>query len=383
MLGTTFSSAFAILGERWQQVLGSVVVSAIITGVLAFVLLVPAVQALVPDVETGATSAPAGLVEVEPVTTAAPKASGPGMGDIVKVLVAIVLVAIGYLSMMTTGVFAAAGYGVADSIRLGATTSPQAMVQTLILGWIPIALYVVALLAGALASPAIGVLLGLVSIASFLRVSGTVTLAIGAIAHGHVGWQPDAARAAADGRLWTATGVSLVGGIAGGAMGVVPLVGVLLAPMFMSAFIAAMWQEFEDGTGPGANVASTANDHATTPAAAEAVTPAARPLVAGPTWNGMASAAEPLGQWLQLAAPAQVALQVQWTTGAAPVLQLSDQAGTWSTPPSQPSTSGETTWLQLSAGWTWLALVPRDSQQLWITTWLPSDAVPSSATGAA
>jgi hypothetical protein len=76
-------------------------------------------------------------------------------------------------------------------------------------------------------------------------------------------------------------------------------------------------------------------------------------------------------------------VQVQWTTGSAPGLQLSDQSGTWTTPPAQPTASGETTWLQLPAGWTWVALVPRDSQQLWVTTWLPSGAAAGPASGVA
>jgi hypothetical protein len=96
--------------------------------------------------------------------------------------------------------------------------------------------------------------------------------------------------------------------------------------------------------------------------------------------------AAPAGQWIELACATRVGVQLQWTTGAAPRIQLADQAGAWRTPPGQPAESGGTTWLELPQGWTWIALVPSDpttaSQQVWIASWLPADAVPAAAQAA-
>ncbi|MCW2925868.1 MAG: hypothetical protein JWM98_3272, partial [Thermoleophilia bacterium] len=108
-------------------------------------------------------------------------------------------------------------------------------------------------------------------------------------------------------------------------------------------------------------------------------------LVPGPGWNGVATAAAPGGVWVGVSAPVQAAVQVSWVAGDAPALHLADQAGTWAPPVAQPATSGGAFTLDLPAGWSWLALVPRgpEDQQLWLATMLPAGAAIEPAAAAA
>jgi hypothetical protein len=404
MLSAVFSTTFRTLGARWAPILGAVVVSAVLTILVTLVVLMPSLGSLrtptplQPQAAAATTYDPAtGMpvaAPVTPSTTTLSAAGGVSSGAVMMALVGFGLILALSIATATTGVFAAAGMGAMEALREGARTSPHAIVQTVRLTWPGMAAY----LAGFLAIVALhgaGVVLGLPLILGgmflLLRSMGTVWLAIGAIAHGHVEWAPDAARAVADGRRWTATGVGVVGTLFAGLCNFIPLAG----PIFVSAFTSAMWEEFDGGgVGPAdpGEAPAPIDPSAPAPATPATVTQVASAdvpapqLVAGPTWTGVASVAAPAGQWIELACATRVGVQLQWTTGAAPRIQLADQAGAWRTPPGQPAESGGTTWLELPQGWTWIALVPSDpttaSQQVWIASWLPADAVPAAAQAA-
>jgi hypothetical protein len=408
MLAAVFSTTFRTLGARWAAILGAVLASVVLTLVVMLLVLVPAMHSLttpaikVPaktmvDPATGASvpDPSAGTLVVTPnsgdpstwQTSTQPglTSNTVGAGAVIKLLVAFAVVLALSISTATTGVFAAAGMGPMEALREGARTSPHAIVQSVRLTWPGLVAYVAGFLA-ILALHAAGALLAVPLILGgmylLLRSSGTVWLAVGAIAHGHVEWSPDAARAAAEGRRWTATGVGMVGTIAAALLNFIPLVG----PIFISAFTSAMWEEFDGGSGPSdpseapAPIAPVSVVEPPAPAAA-----AIPQLVAGPTWNGVASSAAPMGSWIDLARAAKVGVQVQWTTGAAPVIHLADQAGTWRAPAEQPAESGGTTWIDLPQGLTWVAMVPADAaatQQLWVASWMPGDAAPAAAAAA-
>jgi hypothetical protein len=446
VIGDVFTSTFEILRERWKQIVGSIAASVVLVGILAFVLLVPAVQGVLSSAQAPGSASLAASQErstsIDPVT-GAPRtdpfasdevsvagsresvtttASGLDSGAITKLFVAFALIALASIAAVNTGVFAATGSTVGESLVEGARTTPHVLVQSLRIGGVAWGVYaagvVVMFALGGAGGFLLGGLLLLVGLVLLLRVCGTLWLSLGSIAHGHVSYSPEAARDAAAGREWSATGVAFVGGLVGSASNAIPVAGMFLGPLFMSAYIAAMWREFDRGNEPtttigvpdpngmGAGsrtvpdviappaaapidpaaaarvsvpVSAPASAVAATPAASLAATPASS-LVAGPAWNGVGGPTEPLGHWFELAVPSKVAMQAQWTVGDAPALQLADQAGTWTTPAAQPTTSGETTWLELPAGWTWIALVPPARQQLWVTTWLPADA---GATGSA
>ncbi len=423
MITTVLSTTFSTISERWKAILGATVVATIAL-MIAIVLLVPMMMGVLTASMIGGGSSQGTSISgtggatggtmtmtINGETTTVPMQSGstassgtafgstkpavekPGMGAIMMVLVVGLVIMVMSIATATIGVFAATGSGVGDAIREGIRTSPHAFVQSLKVGWPALVSYVAALIAMIMVSPVIGIVLFLVSIVFFLRAGALATVAIGSIAHGHVSYSPELAREAVRGRMGSAIGANVVGSLVGGVIAWIPLAG----PVFMSAFISAMWEEFGDGgaprpgssgspldgsdqRAPGIEAASSpatsaAPVAATTPIAVvpPAATPVAATLLAGPTWYLDASPAEPAGSWIQLGEPGRIALQIQWSTGEAPALQLADQAGTWRTPPQQPTQSGEATWLDLPAGYTWVAVVPRAArQQLWVSSMLPS-----------
>ncbi|MCW2921881.1 MAG: hypothetical protein JWL76_1755 [Thermoleophilia bacterium] len=434
MISSVLSTTFSTLAERWKAILGATVVAAIAL-ILAMVLLMPMVMGvLTASISGGAATggkgamAPSSLAPGTPGTVTmtvngqtqtVPMQSGDGTlagsafeptkagvekpGPGAMLLVVVVAVVIMTLSIATAsiGVFAATGSGVGEAIREGIRTSPHGLVQSLKLGWPALVTYLLAFAAILFASPIIGLVLLLVSFVLILRAGALVTVAIGSIAHGHVTYSPELAREALQARMGAAIGANVVGGIVGGVIGMIPLAG----PVFMSAFISAMWEEFGDGVGPtspgssgsppgGSGQAEAPADwraaETTRSAAASAIAvvppiaavasappaevaaPENPAVMAGPTWYLDATPSEPAGSWIQLEAPGRVALQVQWATGEAPALQFADQAGAWRTPPEQPAQSGDTTWHDFPAGYTWVAVVPRaPQQQLWVSSMLP------------
>ncbi|MCW2928011.1 MAG: hypothetical protein JWM86_1979 [Thermoleophilia bacterium] len=417
MLSSVFSTTMATMRARWLPILGATFASMLLVMIVGAVLLLPAYKDIAGlsagAVQQAGTQVPAQPVVIgDSITSGTPveipagqdpfgnvgAASGaaaspeaPGIGLILKLVVAMVLIYLLAIAASSSGVFAAAGLGVKESIIEGARTTPHAVVQTLKIAWPAMAAYgagIAALLLVPGAGKLLAIPLYLAGMVLGLRVLGTTMLAVGSIAHGHVSYDPSAAREAAEGRRWNATGVALVGVIVSGIVNIIPFAGTI----FMSAYLSAMWEEYGDGTPPRtadaltpdagstgagaqyAPAAGVAAPHVAVAAVAAAPAAAAPQLVAGPTWNGVATPQQPCGAWVTIAGPANVGLQVQWTSGEAPAVMVADQAGVWTTPAAQPTTPGEAVWLELPAGNSWVALMPRgaEGQQVWAATWLPS-----------
>lgn len=390
MVSTTCDYAFRLLKERAGNIFGAQIVPVL----LLIVLLATTVPMMSKMMAAAAVSAA--------VKSSAANATGVGGGAIVTgnvVAIGLFVFAAAFvlsLVSMLAGVAAASGLSFGSALGVGLRGIPFVVVQTLKVSWLPLAVMVAGSVL-AIAMPLSLLLTGLATIVLYVRVLGKVTLVVGSVASGNMTTSVDAVNVATDGQEWTASGVAVIGALLGGAIAMIPVVGTVIQMVWMGAFSYAMWAAFEEDnqSGPSGEYNNMLPEQQSLVSqeverravGSDSQVPAHSPsFVAGPSWYALVSPTEPAGGWIQLAHPAQVGVHVQWVAGVAPLIQLADQAGVWRTPQEQPGQSGQVVWMELPAGYTWIALTSsEDQQQIWCSTQVPASAlmVTPSTTGAA
>ncbi|MCW2928942.1 MAG: hypothetical protein JWM86_2910 [Thermoleophilia bacterium] len=294
------------------------------------------------------------------------------------------------LSAMTTASVAVAlGESFGAALARGFRSLPKLVTQLTIAGW--------PLLVGALVIdvvlyflPGLVPVTMLVQLGLYVLFGGRCLAVMGSVASGNEDWRPDAALERLGGgfavpgtlAVAAATLITLV-------VSLIPIVALFVARFIPSA-IASFWEQV-DGSGgtapltrmPAPTQAGAVAPHVVGAAPASydprgpiAVAPAPAAPVVGPAWEGVLLPGTPWGSWVSLQGPGVVHVQLSWSEGPPPSIQLADASGQWTAPPQQPSVNGQAVGVTFPAGDTYLGIGLRGAtpQSVRIATWLPPAA---------